>query len=929
MQKHDLIIVFGIALLLGITTIHTGRALAEQTIQWQTLNEPGSGGWMTSVRISPHDSDHMVIGGDMLGIGTSRDGGDTWSPGFGLSMWEIGDVTFHPDEPQTVWAGTMAGPYVSYDGGDNWESRRSGMPGYSGGSYSVPIEEVLFDPNNHRRLIAIGGSSRPWGRNAKWPATRWGVVWESIDEGETWQELSIVTAGLNPNAKTPEEGVNIAGAQFAAGSSDRIYAVAKGVGFVVSEDGGTTWEQRIDGLPHSNTERLIAHPTDPDTAWVALAPGPKGDNGKHLPGGVHKTTDAGRSWSDISNGLFQHTDKNHRFTARYKALAVSPTNPDRMAVCEISWNRGGIFLTTDGGKQWHYVAGNSNVGHKDHPDLAKASRITVAYPGGSGVTSLNFDPNNEMRLIGAGGASALESLDGGKTWSDTTSHRPDPKGQPNAWRGNGYSGLCAAEFVFHPTDPNRSMFIALDAGKMWESRDGMKSWVRWGQKPWPWGGGHDGAYSGDYGYVNTGQHGQWYGILRTADGGNKWTVAIDEKAGLPKRMNKGASEGGVYAHPEDGSKVWAVVKHDLYHSTDAGKTWNKLTVPDQLMHMTGDDTTPGRFYVTGKKGIWRFEPGAAPKNIGGPHPAGRGRIETGADGRVYVCQWRSGRSGLWRYDGKNWSRLLDESHAYDITIDPTDPTRMALITNDDPFHDVSSASGVWVSNDDGASWVQANDGLDMTRGTCIVFNPHDPEQLVAGTWGGGYYIGNWSTDRKATGKRRYNSTPKDRLHATFSDVKAQVQTVGSFRLTNGSMDAGTDTPAGWKKGWNPKGTIEVSRDTTQFKTSPASLRVDATGSSVKGQAEQNIGGKAGESIQISGFARSTGEAKINIAVQSFNQKWKPIAFEQLRYIQGDSDWLAFSGKVTLPEGAARNNLVVLLDGQGTVWVDDLKIEPAP
>ena len=52
-------------------------------IRWEPLYEPGVGGAIVSVQVSPHDVRHVLAGGDMLGTGVSFDGGETWSPAWG------------------------------------------------------------------------------------------------------------------------------------------------------------------------------------------------------------------------------------------------------------------------------------------------------------------------------------------------------------------------------------------------------------------------------------------------------------------------------------------------------------------------------------------------------------------------------------------------------------------------------------------------------------------------------------------------------------------------------------------------------------------------------------------------------------------------------------------------------------------------------
>ena len=57
------------------TRAHGGQTAS---LDWKPLYEPGSGGWMTGMRISPHDSKRILLSGDMLGVGLSTDGGRSW-----------------------------------------------------------------------------------------------------------------------------------------------------------------------------------------------------------------------------------------------------------------------------------------------------------------------------------------------------------------------------------------------------------------------------------------------------------------------------------------------------------------------------------------------------------------------------------------------------------------------------------------------------------------------------------------------------------------------------------------------------------------------------------------------------------------------------------------------------------------------------------
>lgn len=857
-------------------------------IRWEPLREPGCGGWIVDLAASPHDPRRLVVSGDMLGAGVSTDGGEHWVPSSGLASYEMGAVTFHPADPAIVWIGSMSGPVLSTDGGRTFTPCREGFPAQEKATYSAPVERVLFDPNDARRLLAFGGSSRSWDSP---PGARWGLVWESRDAGRTWTRIGAVA-----------EGRNVHGMAFAAGSSDRLYAAVPGAGVAVSEDGGLTWNFRNSGLPHLQAKRLVAHPTLPDTLFVALdvAPGPEGE--PCLPGGVWRSDDAGRTWQDRSGNLPRRRHKQTHFTSGGRGFAVSPTNPDLMVYAIGAWDHAAVWRTRDGGATWNKVLHRQGEGQPDD-GAAGAQVLASAYPAGPGLTTLAFDPHEEDILYGAGSEYAVASHDGGTTWTDITAHRPDPA-NPAAWRGNGYSGLCCTSFTYHPTDPARAFLMAMDAGKLWQSRDGLRSWTFHGQEPWSWGGGNALAIAGDHLYATFGQHGNWGGIGVSHDGGATWKTLIGQEHGLPGRDAR-AEPKGIYAWPDEPSKVWATVGGKLLHSADAGATWKPVPLDDSVSQIAGDPSRPRRFFLTGSKGQWVTDDGAAFTSLGGPVSGGRSRCAVDAKGRLYVCAWRRSASeaGLWRFVDGAWTRLLDEPFAFDIAIDSTDPVRMALVTNDDPYHDATFASGVWVSVDDGAGWTQANEGLGMLRGQCVTFNPHDVEELVVGTFGGGFYRGRWPKAFRPAGTRHAPAAPTVERPATPAGLARVV-------VRNGGMTQGVNGVAGWQGG---------VRDTAVFKEGPASLRLDG-----KGTAVQRIDGLAGRRVRLAGWIRTRGSAKAQVAVQSFSEGWKNNQWQQLVYQQGDADWRFFDKEVTLPFWTAWSELKLYVEGDGQAWIDEVR-----
>ena len=114
------------------TVLLAFAALAAQAsltgIVWEPLGEPGCGGAIVSLGVSPHNPQHLVSGGDMLGTAVSFDAGESWKPGMGLPSYEMATPTFHPQRTNEIWIGSCMGPFLSRDGGRSWQWRRTGFP---------------------------------------------------------------------------------------------------------------------------------------------------------------------------------------------------------------------------------------------------------------------------------------------------------------------------------------------------------------------------------------------------------------------------------------------------------------------------------------------------------------------------------------------------------------------------------------------------------------------------------------------------------------------------------------------------------------------------------------------------------------------------------------------------------------------------------
>lgn len=886
-----------------------GAAAQTSPIVWEPLYEPGGGGAITGLSVSPHDQEHMISLGDMLGVATSFDGGDTWRSTTAFLTYEFGRaVAFHPTQKDVVWIGSASGPYKSTDRGITWQSKRAGMPEPSGGRYTCMIDAILIDPANHQRLLAFGGTSRNWSESETF-----GWVWESVDGGEGWKHVGTVSeTGFSSNAS---KGANVHEVVYEPGSKTRLHLRTGGGNWFVSDDAGRTWTRHEPQGLRGGLQHFVFHPKDPKTVWAATGSytTTPNDNATRQPGGILKSIDGGKVFAASDTGIRKVNAKQHgQLSSNFGNIAVSPANPDVLYTNDGAWNAATIYKSIDGGATWTAVANRAGIGVEHAVGSEGIFQIeTATFAGISGTMTVS--PADEDRAYLYNSEFIARTEDGGKTFDDATAYRPDPS-KKDRWRGRGWNGWCSTNFEWNPYKPEQSVAQAMDAARGWISDDGLKSWQYANTEPHPWMGGVDVGFSRDgYVWITTGQHGSSNGLLRSRDGGRTFDVIAGKERGLPETGWGGNTPyDGIYVHPDEGKRVWVALGGKVIRTEDAGETWSDATEDVGAGAIAEDWTTPGRFYVSAKQGVLVTDDGVTFRNIGGPRPGGRGRINCDALGNVYACQWREGRAGVWRYTKREdkWERLLDEPLAYEVNADPSDPKRLLLVTAQDPFNDLAGGNGVWVSADAGETWAPANEGLAMLRGLAVAFNPADGEEIVVGTYGRGFFEATWPKSYAPRGERRYEAVDEDEVHAE----------VGGSLVANGSMSEGSEKPSGWEQTW---GEATSARDTKVFRRGPASLRVSSTGGS--GMGFQQIAGHGGSTLRVSGAARSAGDAKVSVAIQSFDGTWSRNQFDQVQYLQGTSEWTAFDRQVKVPDWAARFNVLLLVDGAGDAWVDDVRV----
>jgi hypothetical protein len=286
-------------------------------------------------------------------------------------------------------------------------------------------------------------------------------------------------------------------------------------------------------------------------------------------------------------------------------------------------------------------------------------------------------------------------------------------------------------------------------------------------------------------------------------------------------------------------------------------------------------------------------------------------------GHVYVAS----EEKLKVYDGTKWATIELPSDQFGrqlrcVTV-ATDPRNPQTVYVGGPRNTYATHTTAARSTDGGKTWRNLTVNTPLKQGinngphevSCIRVHPQTGE-----AWAAGQCYGMWRIAPPLPGEKGTTAalasaplSPRPPLAAQVKPTKIVTSTMTSSArviLANGDMESGADVPENWANKWEGRGKVSLSRDTTQSKSGKASLKVKTEGDA-QGQAAQLIfDAPAGATFTISGSVKSKGNIKVNFAIQPRKESWETIGFEQVGYVQNDSDWQSFTKSVTLPKDSA-------------------------
>lgn len=298
-----------------------------------------------------------------------------------------------------------------------------------------------------------------------------GGVWKTVNAGTTWEPIfdDQPTQSIGDLA-VAESDPNVV--WIGTGEANIFRASTAGIGVYKSIDAGKSWSRM--GLEGTYTiARIVTHPKNPDVVYVAATGHEWTDNPDR---GVYKTTDGGKTWAKVlyvnekvgANDLVMDPGSpDTLYAATWNRIRRRWSDP-------VPGGEDGLFKTTDGGKTWTPI-------DQGLPDTKFTGRIGIdlcrtrpnvlyAYvdnhaPGAEPKPG-ERDSYGRPRVRGIVGAEVYRSDDAGGSWRKVS--------PPGMDRFGGTYGWVFGQIRVDPNDPETIYIMGLGLSK---STDGGKSFA--------------------------------------------------------------------------------------------------------------------------------------------------------------------------------------------------------------------------------------------------------------------------------------------------------------------------------------------------------------------------------------------------------------------------------------------------------------------
>jgi hypothetical protein len=458
------------------------------------------------------------------------------------------------------------------------------------------IDQSLIDGLRWRQIGPANMSGRitdiegiPSPSKTFFVATAAGGVWKTTNNGTTFRPVfdNYGVPSTGDLAIAPSD-TNII--YLGTGEPNSRNSISPGGGMFKSTDGGLTWTH-IGLRETEHIGRVIVHPTNPNTVWVAALGAAWRPNRER---GLYKTTDGGATWS---------LKKFINDTTGFVDVDIHPRDPNVLFATSYHRLRGPYFLqsggrgsalwkSTDGGDTWTEVTGGG------FPETMKGRMEVAIAASNPDIMYVMVEADTAPNPRPAAGARAqtrpsglYRSADGGRTWERTANDNVRP--------------FYYSQVRVHPTNPDRVWFsstpvkVSDEGGRNARNStiglhvDHHAQWID-PNDPQRHIMGNDGGIGisfdngGNYIFPNTFAIGQFYNI--------SFDMAV------PYRVCGGLQDNGSWCGPS--RRRQGAITNAMWFNIGGGDgfgTNQDLTDPN-IMYSTSQGGNMGRFnYLTGQR----------------------------------------------------------------------------------------------------------------------------------------------------------------------------------------------------------------------------------------------------------------------------------------------------------------------------------------
>ncbi|WP_298224258.1 T9SS type A sorting domain-containing protein [Flavobacterium sp.] len=344
-------------------------------VNWEFVGPANVGGRITDIEVPVNNPSTYIIGTATGGIFRTVDAGNSWEAIFDAqSTLSIGDLDISKTNNNLILVGTGepngGGGSTSMDGNGVYISTDGGDTWESKGLNNVgSIAKVIIDPTNANNMY-VGAMGLLYAQ------TNNRGIYKSTNGGETWNNTLFVSDKtgvidmainpLNPNIlyAATWERTRTPENRVYGGATSNIYK---------STDAGLTWTLLTNVLPNTTDKGRISIDISNSNPDILIA---TYTNILGTTLAIKKTINGGTTWTTLPSGSITASPYNWWFGGVF----INPTNSNNVFMSEFD-----THYSNNGGTSWALTSGTTEAIHVDQHVVAFTSNNEVLLGNDGGL----------------------------------------------------------------------------------------------------------------------------------------------------------------------------------------------------------------------------------------------------------------------------------------------------------------------------------------------------------------------------------------------------------------------------------------------------------------------------------------------------------------------------------------------------------------